>query len=781
MADADPAIQECATCGTLIDVTDEQPLALRHCPNCGAAMRVRRIFNHFELQEVLGAGGMGAVYRALDTKLNRAVALKLLRFEHSQNAEFIESFAKEAAITASINHPHVVRVYSTGTDHGIFYIAMELVDKGSLDDLMALQGRIGESQVLDVGIQIAEGLRAAQQRGLIHRDVKPGNILFADAHNAKIVDFGLAVLQEHANVAGGAVWGTPYYVAPEKLDPQPHEDFRSDMYSLGATLFHAAAGRPPFESDTESIVKLKHLKMKLVSLQAFAPEVSSATAYVINKMLQRDPEKRFASYDEVIENLQYARNELLGAADSRQKHPGPRHGASHPWLTVLSACVTVAAGLALYRYDDRMHPKPSAPATPVPQMAAAAFDTAYAAAREQIVAGKYAEAAAAFRALDEREVAPQPLRNWVNMNAALALLLAGEADEAKKEFRKVEARGIYSPDPTEQKNAAFFVTTAQLAAGDEVRTAEVARDYDRTNHECFALLLLAIKDWGLGAFDEAGKLFEEFQAAKIDERDAWLNALKPIAATHLADLQTYRALADAARSSSQDIAVLTKAVETAKEAHEKQKQPGKFTEGIAELETTLGKQLASAQEARAMKESEQDAAESKALSEALVRVNEAFTAFQFSEAARALAAVPLQGEKRKAERDAWAKRSEWLAGFKASLISDINTVHYPRPLRRKNGTEIPLGLGKAGDTLAEMVTPYGSVPVPWSDLSVESVVALAQAFLRTAPLAASADRQWQLGVFLHIFGKRSDAIPLLRQAAEARPDYQPFLALFPET
>src|SRR5882757_6631401 len=159
MADATkPAIQECSTCGTLIDVTEEQPLALRHCPNCGAAMRVRRIFNHFELQEILGSGGMGAVYLALDQNLHRPVALKLLREEHSQSPELIESFEKEAAITASINHPHVVRVYSTGIDHGIFYIAMELVNKGSLEDLMTLQGKVPESQVLDVGIQIAQGL-----------------------------------------------------------------------------------------------------------------------------------------------------------------------------------------------------------------------------------------------------------------------------------------------------------------------------------------------------------------------------------------------------------------------------------------------------------------------------------------------------------------------------------------------------------------------------------------------------------------------------------------------
>mgnify|MGYP003576860938 CR=1 FL=1 len=198
---------------------------------------------------------MGAVYRALDQGLSRYVALKLLRKEYNVRPEFVQQFRKEAAITASINHPHVVKVYSTGSDHGLLYITMELVDKGSLDDLMTLQGRIAESQVLDIGVQIAAGLNAALFKGLIHRDIKPGNILFANAQTAKIVDFGLAVLQAEAGKIDGEIWGTPYYVAPEKLDNQP-EDFRSDMYSLGGTLFHALAGRPPLEAETASLVAL---------------------------------------------------------------------------------------------------------------------------------------------------------------------------------------------------------------------------------------------------------------------------------------------------------------------------------------------------------------------------------------------------------------------------------------------------------------------------------------------------------------------------------------------
>ena len=129
-------IQECSTCGALLDVSGEEPFALMHCPTCGAAMRVRRLFDHFEIQEELGAGGMGTVYRALDLTLNRPVALKLLHREHSGNPGFVAQFQKEAAITASINHPHVVKVYSTGQDTGLLYIAMELVDKGSLERVM---------------------------------------------------------------------------------------------------------------------------------------------------------------------------------------------------------------------------------------------------------------------------------------------------------------------------------------------------------------------------------------------------------------------------------------------------------------------------------------------------------------------------------------------------------------------------------------------------------------------------------------------------------------------
>src|SRR4051795_5223184 len=190
MPDVEPdgSSQACPACGLLIDVSQEEALARVACPECGEKFRVERAFDNFALLETLGVGGMGSVYKARDTRLNRFVALKLLRPELSADPREIQRLEQEARATALVNDPQVIQVFSSGSDHGQFYLVMELVDQGSLDDRMAELGRVGEAEVLDTGIQVARGLRAAQEKDLIHRDVKPGNILFADEHTAKIGD-----------------------------------------------------------------------------------------------------------------------------------------------------------------------------------------------------------------------------------------------------------------------------------------------------------------------------------------------------------------------------------------------------------------------------------------------------------------------------------------------------------------------------------------------------------------------------------------------------------------
>ena len=304
-------IQTCPACGMAIDTSDAEPLARVGCRKCGQRIRVERTFDHFVLLETLGVGGMGTVYKARDKLLDRLVALKLLRKDLGAESEHTSRLQQEARIAASVNHPNVIQVFSSGTDHGQFYVVMELVDHGSLDDLIEQRKRLPEEQVLESGIQVAKGLRAACRQGLIHRDVKPANILFADEQTAKISDFGLAGAAAQVSETRTEIWGTPYYVAPERLSNE-QEDFRSDIYSLGATLFHAIAGKAPIEGDTNSAVVLLNLKKQPLNLRTIAPEVSAATTSVFQRMIASDPAQRFSSYDELVSDLEQAHRSLTG-------------------------------------------------------------------------------------------------------------------------------------------------------------------------------------------------------------------------------------------------------------------------------------------------------------------------------------------------------------------------------------------------------------------------------------------------------------------------------------
>src|SRR5215469_34229 len=309
----------CWICGAELDSGGYAPLVRAVCRNCGQKNLLQRTFDHFIPVETLGAGGMGTVYKARDTQLERFVALKLLHKDLSSEANHDAQLQQEARIAASVNHPNVVQIFSLGMDHGQFYVVMELIDHGSLDDLMESQGRLPEHQVLDVGIQMARGLRAAHRKGLIHRDVKPANILFVDEQAAKIGDFGLAAFatqQSHHTEGDRVIWVTPPYVAPERLDNQP-EDVRSDVYSLGATLFHAVAGKPPIEAGTNSATELRELKQHPLDLQAVAPDVSAPTARVLQRMIAPNPTQRFRSYDDLLAELDAARRALEVATARR--------------------------------------------------------------------------------------------------------------------------------------------------------------------------------------------------------------------------------------------------------------------------------------------------------------------------------------------------------------------------------------------------------------------------------------------------------------------------------
>ena len=408
---------------------------------------MERTFDHFVVIETLGAGGMGTVYKARDTLLDRFVALKLLRGDLSSEVDHTAQLQQEARIAASVSHPNVLQVFSSGTDHGRFYVVVELVDHGSLDDLIERRRSLPEKLVLETGLQIAKGLRAAYRQGLIHRDVKPANILFVDEHTAKISDFGLAGAAAQGSETDGVIWGTPYYVAPERLNNNP-EDFRSDVYGLGATLFHAVAGRAPIEGNTNSAALLLALKQQPLELRAVAPKVSGGTAAVLQRMIAPDPAKRFSSYDELIAELEQAPRALGTAGDGRVAH-----GRVRWWFFITGAllmAVTAAAAIFLLL---RNPPKNAPERTPAKSSAQPVRTTT----KEQGHARNVVNATGAEQVRKARDL------EAVSWNAALsrykeqvALYNFADAAEAIKNMRLTDA-SLKRAKETAEKKAQWLV------------------------------------------------------------------------------------------------------------------------------------------------------------------------------------------------------------------------------------------------------------------------------------------------------------------------------------
>lgn len=280
------------------------------CNKCGHPVIAPTMLRNFEVREVVASGGMGTVYRAFDTKLERMVALKMLKREMAQDAQVMESFYREARATAALNHTNIIHIYSFDEHERAPYLVMELADHGSLDSWITADGVVPELNVLDIGNKVASALDSALQHNLLHRDIKPANILFNEYGEPKLVDFGLARAAEAENEYESSIWGTPYYVAPEKIQRQG-EDFRSDMYSLGGTLYHALTGHVPFEAETVEQVVAGHVHTPLTPPNEVRPGLSQTTSDAIATAMAKDPNARYSSYGEFIMALTAARSQLL--------------------------------------------------------------------------------------------------------------------------------------------------------------------------------------------------------------------------------------------------------------------------------------------------------------------------------------------------------------------------------------------------------------------------------------------------------------------------------------
>ena len=320
----------------------------------------------YEVEEELGRGGMAKVYRGTDTVLGRPVAVKILAPQFADDPSFVDRFRREAQAAARLNHPNLVSVYDTGSDDGVHFIVMEYVEGKTLADYLAGGGRIMPQRAIEIAEAVSQALTAAHAQGVIHRDIKPGNIMITPSGDVKVADFGIARVIAGAETVAqtAAVLGTAAYLSPEQAQGQP-VDQRSDLYSLGCVLYEMVAGRPPFTGDSPVAVASKQVLEQPVPPSKLNSDVSPQLEAVIMRTLAKNPANRYGSAEEFRKDLERARRgesveatPLLPESATTQvlSRPGGRDTMVLPtqepdrsrWVWLVVLLVLAALGIVLF-------------------------------------------------------------------------------------------------------------------------------------------------------------------------------------------------------------------------------------------------------------------------------------------------------------------------------------------------------------------------------------------------------------------------------------------------
>lgn len=269
--------------------------------------RVMQQIPGYQIISKLGSGAMATVFKARQMSLDRIVAIKVLPKRLSENKEFVDRFYMEGKAAARLNHPNIVGAFDVGEASGYHYFVMEYVEGQTVFDDIAEGKPYSEKQSLSIILQVCRALVHAHENGLIHRDVKPKNIMITPTGIAKLADMGLAREmgdQEAAQAEAGKAYGTPYYISPEQIRGELNIDFRADIYSLGATFYHMITGRVPFEGASPAVVMHKHLKEELIPPDHIIPTLSSGVSEIIEVAMAKDPKNRYASTKDMLSDLE---------------------------------------------------------------------------------------------------------------------------------------------------------------------------------------------------------------------------------------------------------------------------------------------------------------------------------------------------------------------------------------------------------------------------------------------------------------------------------------------
>lgn len=766
-------IHTCEACGQVVDVSALGPFEQMTCPECGAVSRVRVDFDHYRIEGLRGVGGMSQVFTALDTQLDRIVALKVLNRDNSSKQERIIQFEREARLTASVNHPNVVRVYGVGRVSGNFYIAMEMVDGASLEDLLADEKKLAEPKVLELAIQTVEGLEAAHKIGLIHRDIKPGNILVTGEGRAKLVDFGLALVFEKDVDDSEEMWATPYYVAPEKLDHRP-EDFRSDIYSLGATLFHLLAGRPPHDLDSASVDELRAAKAVPVRLGTHAPMISGPTQEVINRMIAHSPDDRPGSYGELLDELHGAKDALLDSLGSLRggARAVRREQEKKQRMRMLAGggvAAVLVAGLVLWRLagggaavEDFVEGEDEATLVfdwggAGGSLQSGSAGERFLRAREALVEGRRGEALEGFKRLVEGNAGQARIAAWSVCLGAMAAMMEGSPGEARELIQKL-ASGPLASDPGVGAENMFFASLARVFGNPWAVDQADIREFERAHSEQWpvAFALLGLKNWEHGRFSSAAEVFEILAEGPLPEGVAWMAGMEPLWRERVRDARAFEAMQEMGdfTNSAEGEAALQRAVEMVgamDEGGRLAKMAARRVEQVREqVEEMRGEEAAAAERGR----QERLQGEWADLRQAAEEGGELLGELRFEEALLRLGRVTPSFSETTDARELleWF----WRGGFDfvEGLIDDLNEHGYQGRLQLARDGVVMASVTVTRATRASLVMEgrTGALTAQLALIPVEELARIGGEMLENHEGAMLADRRRALALFARQFG-----------------------------
>lgn len=539
-----------------MNIASVAPYSRVVCPECKVENRVKKQFGPYILTRRHAIGGMSSVFAAYDETLGREVALKILSEEYSNDEKRITAFEEEARLTASFSHPNVVRVLTTGRAFGRFYIAMEFVPGGHFEHQIREKGKISETELLPLAIQVAEGLKGAQAAGLIHRDVKPGNILLDSEGNAKLVDFGLALVTKGGKATATEIWATPYYVPPEAIKGQS-EDFRSDIYAFGATLYHALAGKPPCDEETMATDKLREAKKRIVPLKRAAPHLLDETCAVIDRSMAYDSNQRFSSYDEMISGLKTALKLAHGETvrdfhgiTKTERRAELRRTKNRKIFLLGSAAVLGVTALMTF-VVVKSQDSPSVKREPKPAIVAGVQEeggdnpdeiaSKYRAARNAMENGDFRKAEERFAALLEDSAVQEPTRSWAGIQAVVAAMMDGRMNDARNRSWLAEKHISSAPAGIGPGFRTGILPVLQELRRPEFFDAQKLDLGTGGNERFMGYLIAGLKNWEQGGLDQAVPFFRRIASERTLEGDGILALYQKAAGYYLKDYDTMSA------------------------------------------------------------------------------------------------------------------------------------------------------------------------------------------------------------------------------------------------